>query len=78
MWEGLDEQLYPILMMGTELVPETSVIFNQLTRLIAREDFINVMKCSYCLMYATILKEAIRPEIFITGFIHSCEKCELQ
>jgi hypothetical protein len=30
------------LMMGTEKVPETSVIFNQLTRLIAREDFINV------------------------------------
>jgi hypothetical protein len=27
-------------MMGTELVPETS-IFNQLSRLIAREDFIN-------------------------------------
>jgi hypothetical protein len=28
------------LMMGTEMVPETSVIFKQLTRLITREDFI--------------------------------------
>jgi hypothetical protein len=28
-------------MMGTEVVPEASVIFNQLTRPIAREDFIN-------------------------------------
>jgi hypothetical protein len=28
-------------MMGTEMVSETSVIFNQLTRLIAREDFMN-------------------------------------
>jgi hypothetical protein len=30
------------LMMGTEMVPETSAIFNQLTRLIGREYFINV------------------------------------
>jgi hypothetical protein len=28
-------------MMGTEMVPETSVMFNQLARLIAQEDFIN-------------------------------------
>jgi hypothetical protein len=28
-------------MMGTDMVPETSVIFNQLTRLSDREDFIN-------------------------------------
>jgi hypothetical protein len=28
-------------MMGTEMVPETSVICNQLTLLRAREDFIN-------------------------------------
>jgi hypothetical protein len=28
------------LMMGTEIAPETSMIFNQLTRLIAREYFI--------------------------------------
>jgi hypothetical protein len=32
------------LMMGTEMVPEKSVIFNQLTRLVAREDFIDNMK----------------------------------
>jgi hypothetical protein len=31
-------------MMGTELVPVT-LIFNQLTRLIAREDCINVSRC---------------------------------
>jgi hypothetical protein len=30
------------LMMGTEMSPETSVIFNRLTRLIAQEDFINL------------------------------------
>jgi hypothetical protein len=29
------------LMVGKEMVPETSEIFNQLTWLIAREDFIN-------------------------------------
>jgi hypothetical protein len=29
-------------MMGTEMVPETSVIFTQLTRLTAREDIISV------------------------------------
>jgi hypothetical protein len=32
------------LMMGTEMVSETSVIFNQLTRLIAREDFIKMRR----------------------------------
>jgi hypothetical protein len=31
-------------MMDTEMVPEMSLIFNQLTRLIAREDFINVRR----------------------------------
>jgi hypothetical protein len=30
------------LMMGTEMVSETSVIFNQMTWLIARDYFINV------------------------------------
>jgi len=29
------------LMMGTEMVPETSAVFNELTWLIAREDFTN-------------------------------------
>jgi hypothetical protein len=32
------------LMMGTEMIPETLAIFSQLTRLIAREDFINVCR----------------------------------
>jgi hypothetical protein len=41
MWDGLDTQI-AALMMGTEMVPETSVIFNQLTWLIAQEYFINV------------------------------------
>jgi hypothetical protein len=31
-------------MLGTEMVPETSVIFNQLTRLVAWEDFIKVSR----------------------------------
>jgi hypothetical protein len=30
------------LMMRIEVVPETSVVLNQLTHLIVREDFINV------------------------------------
>jgi hypothetical protein len=34
MWDGLDELLHQISMMGIELVPETS-IFNKLTWLIA-------------------------------------------
>jgi hypothetical protein len=31
------------LMMGTEMVPETSAIFNQLAFLMAGEDFINLI-----------------------------------
>jgi hypothetical protein len=31
-----------VLMMGTEMVPEMSVIFNQLALLIAQEDFFNI------------------------------------
>jgi hypothetical protein len=31
-------------MTGTEKVPETLVIFNQLTRLVARDDFINILR----------------------------------
>jgi len=31
------------LMIGTEMVPETSVMFKELTRLIAREDFLNIV-----------------------------------
>jgi hypothetical protein len=34
-------KLHQTLMMGTQMVPETSVIFNQLTQLVAREDLIN-------------------------------------
>jgi hypothetical protein len=41
MWEGLDELLHQILMMGTKEVPEM-LSFNQLTWLIARKDFTNV------------------------------------
>jgi hypothetical protein len=40
---GLDEvekRRNQILMAGTEIVLETSMIFNQLTQLITREDFI--------------------------------------
>jgi hypothetical protein len=40
MWASLDELLHQILMIGAELVPETS-IFNQLTQLTAREYLIN-------------------------------------
>jgi hypothetical protein len=41
MWDDLDKVLHQILMMGMKLVPEMS-IFNQLTQLIAREDFIHI------------------------------------
>jgi hypothetical protein len=30
-------------MMGREMVPEMVVVFRELTRLIAREDFINII-----------------------------------
>lgn len=30
-WDGLDHVSHQALMMGTELVPETSIIFNHLT-----------------------------------------------
>jgi hypothetical protein len=40
MWAGLGELLHQILMMGTEMVPETS-IFCELAQMIAWEDFIN-------------------------------------
>jgi hypothetical protein len=33
------------LMMGTELVPETSESLYHLTQLIAQEDFINLVRC---------------------------------
>jgi hypothetical protein len=48
-------------MMGTEMVPETSVILNQLTRLRAPEDFINLTAvkasdltyaCKLCILLA--------------------------
>jgi len=34
-----------MMIMGTEMVPETSVIHNQLTQLIARDDFIKDWFC---------------------------------
>jgi hypothetical protein len=42
------------LMIGTEIVPETSVIFNQLTRLITREDFINFGRCENLRLYSKL------------------------
>jgi hypothetical protein len=36
------------------MVPETWVIFNQLTRLIARDDFTNLNRCE-CLRYYTMM-----------------------
>jgi hypothetical protein len=43
-WDSLDAVPHHILMMWTEIVPETLVIFNKLKWLIA-QDFINF---SYC------------------------------
>jgi hypothetical protein len=46
--------------MGTEMVPEKLVIFNQLTWLIAQEDLINFSNCesfrSYILSYVCKIK----------------------
>jgi hypothetical protein len=36
-----------ILKLGTEIVPQTSVIFKQLTHAIAREDFITRISCTH-------------------------------
>jgi hypothetical protein len=44
------------LMMGTEMVPETSVIFNQLTWLIAREDYINFSRRETFTSYKTVMR----------------------
>jgi hypothetical protein len=45
------------LMMGTGMVPETSAVSKRLTRLIAREDFINVSRReSYTSHTGTLLK----------------------
>jgi hypothetical protein len=41
------------LMMGTEMVPET-LDFNELTRLSAREEFINWVICPLCGCYLSI------------------------
>lgn len=39
--DGLNLMSHKTLMMGTEIVPEISAIFNQLTGLIVRENLIN-------------------------------------
>jgi hypothetical protein len=41
-------------MMGTEIVPEMSVIFNQLTWPIVREDLINFGRCESLRSYIVI------------------------
>jgi hypothetical protein len=45
LWDGLNLMSHQILMMRTEMAPETSVKCNQLTQLIAEEDFINFSHC---------------------------------
>jgi hypothetical protein len=40
-WNGLHLMSDQTLMMGTEMVPEMSVIFKQLTHLTAQEDIIS-------------------------------------
>jgi hypothetical protein len=44
MVQALDSLRHHTLMMGTEMVPETSIIFKQTTWLIAREDFFNLSR----------------------------------
>jgi hypothetical protein len=58
MWDGLDELLHQILMMGMELDPET-LICNQLTWLIAQEDFINVCHHESLRSYTNIVHNEV-------------------
>jgi hypothetical protein len=51
-------------MMGTDIVPETSVMFNQRTQLIAREDLINFS-----------LRESFRSYISKTGSSYKITSC---
>jgi hypothetical protein len=49
-------------MMGTEMVPETAVVFSQPTRLIAREVFINIcLVCYHQLLTPCLLEESNLP-----------------
>jgi hypothetical protein len=55
-WDGLNLMTHQTLVMGTEMVPEISVIFNQLTRLIAQEDFtLATVKASDLKSYFSLL-----------------------
>jgi hypothetical protein len=49
-------------MMGTELVPQTS-IFNQLTRLLAREGIIKARNCAF--VFQTTTESSQLPGIFV-------------
>jgi hypothetical protein len=56
------------LMMGTEIVPETSVSFsNQFTRLCAREDFIEMSSFVYFCGFKQISIYSMRFKIYTSG-----------
>jgi hypothetical protein len=56
-WDNLNFMSYQTLMMGTEMVPEMSVIFNQLAWLIAWEDFICFSCCESFRSYNSLLSK---------------------
>jgi hypothetical protein len=61
---------HQILMIGTDMVAETSAIFNQLTRLIAREDFITFSRIESC---RSKISEQVQGRItisFSTNILH--------
>lgn len=51
------------LMMETEMVPERSVIFNQLTRLIDQEDYQIQLVLKLQILYGFLTLGAIRNEL---------------
>jgi hypothetical protein len=52
--------------MGTELVPET-LYSNELTRLCAREDYIEPTRCACCAWILQILYETMESAVVLIG-----------
>jgi hypothetical protein len=64
-WDCLDTQLNQSPDGGREMVSETSVTFNELARLVVREDFINVSSHETVRSYKKVL--APEEQASVTG-----------
>jgi hypothetical protein len=68
----------------TEMLPETSVIFNQLTRLIARKDFLDIIRlfvmCNvYCILtYVTCVATISFPKMDSLKESHVVTDCSME